>query len=207
MYRLFCLLLAVPMLLVGCDSSGTEMEKDDGPQLVETTFIPLDTGNKWTYEDRGGDETVYRIVGDTTVDGTDFKIMLVDRKESDFSPSRNLLRYDNEGLVWKYEDGDPRFYFRFPDDQDGNLTDDIYTIYETENVERSGLFVEEDSTATVPAGTFPNSLMYRILEEDKDTGETRGLEEFWFEPGVGVVRQRSNLPFGVREVDLVSKDL
>ncbi|WP_103029997.1 hypothetical protein [Salinibacter altiplanensis] len=196
MYRLSCLLLALSMLLAGCDSSGSNPDDEpDEPQLVETQLLPLTIGNEWTYSTSDEETETLVLEKDTTINGTKYTLGTETDSRFDFEDPE-IYRYDDTGLRKVFRDGDLQFYFLYPDDDEGTLTDSSYVISKSQSVVWRGRLEEENMTVETPAGTFENVLKYRVTQEDADTGELTALREFWFEPDVGIVKRHFETDFG-----------
>ena len=205
MNRIFLLLLASCLILIGCDTSGSDPDDEpDEPQLVETELMPLDVGNQWIYSAEGENENdTLSIEKDTTVEGSDYLLAV---ETGELGGTTYLYRYDKTGLEEAFEGGGTKRYFLYPDDREGTSTDDLYTVREGDETTWNGLLVDEDSTVKTPAGEF-SALMYRNYQRDNDTEEVTASFEYWFAPGVGIVKIRSAYGFGVRVEVLQSYSL
>ena len=189
---LVCILLLIsPLILVGCDSSGSADASDSGPS---DPLIPLVEGNTWTATSDASDEPVQlRVGGTASVDGASYRLILATSGTAAVTGARTtagdtlFVQERSDGIYIGApdfsRDGLEGFLLRYP-----ISGGDDYT-YANEEGDTFDVTVMERST-TVPAGTF-DSIQYRILDQAADNADEREGITIIAAPGVGPLQLSS----------------
>lgn len=210
--------------LAGCggDTSSPvgEAQADNRPD-----YLAMASGNRWTYTSPQATyqivtNTLVKLDGPVSVEGrqvlrqTTHFLERGSYNHAYFKLTDSLLERHFDGALGPYPDsldkwtvlrlplvsGDAYTAYDYPHlaFPDGDDADDL----EENHATRSDVTVGNTESVTVPAGTFTNALKVTVQSRSVTTSsggsiiaDSSNTSEYWYVPGIGVVKQRSTLSF------------